>query len=304
MTLERKLTLGVLGLFLPPTGVAGLAAVLLYWHGIIQEPPALLAVGVIGLALMMLYLGVVAHGLGRSLVRAIEQLRHGAELMATVNPEHRLDVRTGDELQALAAEINRLAEYLRTARQGLDERVALATRELEAERGVLSAILGELAEGVVVANRDGRVTLANRAAGRLLHDRGAVLGRDLFEPGRSGRAGPPSRGPAPGRERGRAIRAADHRRDRPAGGDDRTLELRERDDQHDPHPARTDARRQSPFRDRETARPSGRERLPDRLHGVGLHSGTSAGVPGPARPELYDFSLFDEMEPRARSRRA
>ena len=150
MRLERKLTLGVLGLFLPPTGVAGLAAVLLYWHG--HHPGAARPARgrVIGLALMMLYLGVVAHGLGRSLVRTIEQLRHGAELMATVNPEHRLDVRTGDELQALAAEINRLAEYLRTARQGLDERVALATRELEAERGVLSAILEELAEGVVV----------------------------------------------------------------------------------------------------------------------------------------------------------
>ena len=145
MRLGRKLTLGMLGLFLPPTVVAGLAIVLLHWRGVLQEPPALLAVGVIGLAVMMLYLGVVAHGLGRSLVRTIEELRHGAELISTVNPAHRLDVRTGDELQALAAEINRLAEHLRTARQGLDERVAGATRELTAERGLLSAILGELA---------------------------------------------------------------------------------------------------------------------------------------------------------------
>jgi DNA polymerase-3 subunit epsilon len=34
-----------------------------------------------------------------------------------------------------------------------------------------------------------------------------------------------------------------------------------------------------------------------RLAGAGLHSGVGSARPGPARPEIYDFSLFDEMEP-------
>ena len=74
---------------------------------------------------------MVAHGIGHSLVRSIEELRRGAELIATVNPEHRLNVRTGDELEALGEEINRLADRLRVARQGLrdDDFALLETME-------------------------------------------------------------------------------------------------------------------------------------------------------------------------------
>jgi DNA polymerase-3 subunit epsilon len=297
MRLERKLTLGVLGLFLPPSAVAGLAVVLLHWHGVLQEPPALLAVGVLGLAVMMLCLGVVAHELGRSLVRTIQELRHGAELMATVNPEHRLDVRTGDELQALAAEINRLAEHLRTARQGLDERVAGATRELEAERGLLSAILGELAEGVVVANRDGRVTLANRAAGKLLHDSGAVLGRDLFELVDREvlvRHLAALRLEENGVERftlrttGGAVLQAAMTALSSCGNGTTSMILTLREPTHGRREAGPGPGGRPTERAGEAA---------NQLHGVGLHSGTGAGVPGPTRSELYDFSLFDEMEP-------
>jgi len=297
MRLERKLTLGVLGLFVLPSAVAGLAVALLRWHGVLEEPPVLLAVGVLVLAVMMLSLGVVAHGLGRSLAHTIEELRHGAELIATVNPEHRIDVRTGDELQAIGAEINRLAEHLRTARQGLDERVAGATRDLEAERALLSAILGELAEGVVVANRDGRVTLANRAAGKLLHASGSVLGRDLFElvdrevldrhlaALRLGETGVerftlPTTG-------GAVLHVAMTALSSPRNGMTSMI-LTLRESTHD--------------RRKAGGEPGGRPTewtggVAAQLHGVGLHSGTGAAAPGPARSELYDFSVFDEMEP-------
>jgi DNA polymerase III epsilon subunit family exonuclease len=46
---------------------------------------------------------------------------------------------------------------------------------------------------------------------------------------------------------------------------------------------------------------------PGRLTGAGLHSGTGAAAPGPIRSELYDFSLFDEVNsgvaPATRDRR-
>ncbi len=297
MRLDRKLTLGVLGLFVPPTAVAALVLLVLQRRGVLDQPPVLLAAVLIGLGGMMLYLAVVSHGMGRSLVRSIEELRHGAELMATVNPEHRLDVRTGDELQALGAEINRLAEYLRATRQGLDARVAEATRELEAERGLLSAILGELAEGVVVANPDGRVTLANRAAGKLLDHSGAVLGRDLFElvdrealdrhlaALRLGENGVErfTLRTTGGAVLQAAMTALSGREDGTTGI---IVTLRDpADGLHEAGPA-------------PGGRPTERAgEAPYRLKGVGLHSGTGAGAPGPVRSELYDFSLFDEMEP-------
>lgn len=297
MRLERKLTLWVLGFAASPIAAVGLVVGLLRWQGIFQEPPTLLAVGVIGLAVMMFCLGLVAHGLGRSLVGAIEELRQGAELMVTVNPEHRLHVRTGDELEALATEINCLAEHLRGSRRGLDERVAEATRALEAERGLLSAILDGLAEGVVVANAGGRVTLANRAAGHLLQGPGAVLGRDLFElidrQQLSDHVGA-LRGRANGVERctlrtsrGGLLHAAMTElpgRGSAAPGIILTLRastgrLAEGPPEPDAPPVPATGGNVPPFR------------------GVGLHSGTAAELPGPVRSELYDISLFDEMEP-------
>ncbi|MGH7267511.1 MAG: exonuclease domain-containing protein, partial [Candidatus Rokuibacteriota bacterium] len=137
------------------------------------------AVALLGLAAC---LGAVAGALGRSLRRRLRELRLGTELMATVNPGHRLRVDGDGELAALAEEVNRLADRLHQARGGLEEEVTRATRELEVERGKLSAVLDALGEGVAVATPDGRITLANRAAHELLRATwGGLLGRSLFD---------------------------------------------------------------------------------------------------------------------------
>ena len=124
-------------------------------------------------------LGAVAYRLGRSLDRAIGEMRIETELMASVNPDHRLAADSGGALESLAAEINRLADHLRQARTGLEAQVAQATEELAIERGKLSAVLEALGEGVILATPEGRVSLANPAAENLL---GAdLLGRSLFD---------------------------------------------------------------------------------------------------------------------------
>jgi DNA polymerase-3 subunit epsilon len=181
MRLERKLTLAVLGLFIPPTLVAGVVLLLLYRRGLLEDPASLLVAVLIGLGAMMGYLALVARGIGQSLVRTIGDLRRGAELIATVNPEHRVAVRSGDELEALGAEINRLADHLGSARAARDEEVRHATREETAQRERLTAILDRLPDGVVVASPEGRITLANLSARRLLRGGGILLGRSLFE---------------------------------------------------------------------------------------------------------------------------
>jgi DNA polymerase-3 subunit epsilon len=179
--LERKLVASILLLFLVPTLVAGGVLFLLYRRGVLADPVRLAAVVGVGFVTMMAYLGTVAHGLGRSLVRTLHEIRFGTELMATVNPAHRLRVETDDDLGALAGEINRLADHLAAARSGLEAEVARATRELAVERQTLAAVLGALGEGVVVITPDGRVTLANPVAGRLLARGESLLGRRLVE---------------------------------------------------------------------------------------------------------------------------
>jgi DNA polymerase III subunit epsilon len=180
--LDRKLVLGVLTLFLAPTVLAGGILLALYHRGLLETPTALLTAVLIGLVTMMTYLGLTTRAIGRSLVRTIQEIQLGAELMAGANPAHRLAVGSGDELQALAEEINRLADRASEAHTGLEREIARATRELTLERNTLSGVLAALGEGVVVAASDGRVTLANEAAQRLLGVPGPpLLGRRLWE---------------------------------------------------------------------------------------------------------------------------
>jgi DNA polymerase III subunit epsilon len=179
-TLGRKLVYGVLLLFLIPTLLLGVILFSLSQLGLFQNNPAGLLVALaIGLLVMVAYVVTVAHTLGGSLVRNLHEIQLGTELIATVNPGHRIHVRTGDELESLAAEINRMADRVWEARNHLEREVASATAELEVERGKLSLVLEALGEGVLLATPDGRISLANRAAQELLGP--GLLGRSLFD---------------------------------------------------------------------------------------------------------------------------
>ena len=120
--LERHLLVSVLTLFAVPAAVGAGLLVLAYRAGAFdRSPSALLTAILVGLLVVLVYAAVAAHGIGRSFVRHVAGIRHGTELMTTVNPDYRLTVRTGDDLEALAADINRLADQLRAARGALDD---------------------------------------------------------------------------------------------------------------------------------------------------------------------------------------
>jgi DNA polymerase-3 subunit epsilon len=292
MRLRRKLTLAVLGLFLPPTTVAGIVLLLLYRRGVLEDPSALFTAVIVGLVTMMAYLALVARGLGASLVRTIEEMRRGAELMATVNADRRLEIQTGDELEALAAEINRLADRLRVAREGLDEHAHGATRALRAEGARLSAVLDALVDGVIVAGADGRITLANPVARRLLNGGEALLGRMLVDfldqEGLTLRLA--DLGSAAGSAHrfrletaaGVPLHCVLTRVLEPEGGPLFVLVLRDAVDKRLTPEEGSILEQRSPG--------------PDRLPGMGLRSGPGGPAPGPIRSELYDFSLLDEIE--------
>lgn len=181
--LERKLVSRVAVLFVLPTLVAGGILLWLTRAGVFATNPQALAVTlVLGCVTQFFYLAVVARWLGKSLVADIQAIQLGTELIATVNPQHRLAIRTDDELETLAEEINRMADRLHHARTGLESEVARAIQELAVERRKLSAVLESLGEGVMVVTADGRVSLANAAAQELLRAGGAsLLGRNLFD---------------------------------------------------------------------------------------------------------------------------
>jgi len=85
--------------------------------------------------ILLILLGVAASliasvVLARRMVRPIHTLQEGAARIGAGELRHRLDVRTGDELQALAAQFNEMTARLQESYATLERRVEERTREL------------------------------------------------------------------------------------------------------------------------------------------------------------------------------
>ncbi len=86
-------------------------------------------------ALALLVLGLIIAGvagalLARRMVVPIRALQAGAQRIGSGELGHRLDIRTGDELEALADQFNRSAQALEESYATLEHRVEDRTREL------------------------------------------------------------------------------------------------------------------------------------------------------------------------------
>jgi HAMP domain-containing protein len=79
-----------------------------------------------GLALSML----ASFFLTRLMVRPIRALQEGAAQIGAGNLDQRITVRTGDELESLAGEFNRMAAQLQESYAGLERKVEQRTHEL------------------------------------------------------------------------------------------------------------------------------------------------------------------------------
>ena len=78
--------------------------------------------------------------LARRMVAPIRTLQEGAARIGAGDLAHRIDVRTGDELQTLGDELNRTATRLEESYAGLERKVAERTRELTAALQRLTAL--------------------------------------------------------------------------------------------------------------------------------------------------------------------
>jgi signal transduction histidine kinase len=84
-----------------------------------------------GFLLIGLGMAVVASLLvARRVVRPLETLRNGVERIGGGDLNARLDLKTGDEIEVLAEEFNRMTDNLREAYSGLEKKVGERTHEL------------------------------------------------------------------------------------------------------------------------------------------------------------------------------
>ncbi|MBI5442986.1 MAG: PAS domain-containing protein [Deltaproteobacteria bacterium] len=176
-SLRRRVLATFLGLALAPlaAAVAGFALLARLQGG----PRALSYPAAADSALLLACVAVAATLLACSLANRylapILRLRKGAEIILRINPGHRLDVSTGDELEELATDFNRMAASLETAYADLGRQVEQTTADLQEERNRLAAVLRTMTEGVVVTNAAGEVLLMNPRA-RLVLGSGPASG--------------------------------------------------------------------------------------------------------------------------------
>ncbi len=98
----------------------------------------------VGLGLALLSSLFVA----RRIVRPLRTLGDGAERIGGGDLDHRLDIKTGDELQAVAEEFNKMTERLQESYANLEQKVEERTRELTEsleQQTATSEILGVIA---------------------------------------------------------------------------------------------------------------------------------------------------------------
>ena len=137
---------------------------------------------------------VAALMLARSMVRPIRTLDEGARRIAAGELDNRIEVGTGDELEALANQFNRMTGRLRESYAGLEQKVEARTRELNhslEQQTAISEILRTIAGSPTdvqpvldaIAERAARVCNADAASMHLTDD--AVL-RHIASRGTSG----------------------------------------------------------------------------------------------------------------------
>jgi signal transduction histidine kinase/HAMP domain-containing protein len=130
------------------------------WGLIVEEPVALARSGVKKLeyyAVVLLLAGLsvgatVIVWLSNRISKPILELRAGAQIIRGGNLDHRVQVKTDDEIEDLAEEFNNMSAALKNSRGDLEQKVARRTEELSALYDVSTAVNESLElEGILQA---------------------------------------------------------------------------------------------------------------------------------------------------------
>jgi class 3 adenylate cyclase/HAMP domain-containing protein len=127
----------------------------------------------------VLLAALVGLMLARRMTGPIRRLQESAARVGSGDLSDRIEIRTGDELEALAGEFNRMAARLQESYSGLEQKVEERTRELASARQRLIDAIESISEGFAFYDAEDRLQLCNTRYGELLY---AGTGIEL-EPG-------------------------------------------------------------------------------------------------------------------------
>lgn len=82
----------------------------------------------------------ISYYFSRRVTVQVRQLEEGAKLIADGNLQYKLDIRSGDEIENLANQFNRMAVELRASYQSLEDKIAARTRDLSSLYAALAPL--------------------------------------------------------------------------------------------------------------------------------------------------------------------
>ncbi len=112
--------------------------------------------------------GFILDAVFNNYVIPINKLTEEVTIINSVNPSHRIRVEGSKEIVRLAEAVNQGADRIEEAKANVQQKIQLAKADLEEEKNLLAAFMGELPEGVLICNADGRILFYNKRAKEFL----------------------------------------------------------------------------------------------------------------------------------------
>ncbi|WP_369959946.1 exonuclease domain-containing protein [Pseudomonas benzenivorans] len=180
---------GLVGLLMVLLGLVGAAL----WSDLEPAERAALAALVEGRGALLVVLGVLLLVPFAVLLRlalqaypeAAARLTEEVGIIHRVNPGHRIQPGGARAMRRLARALNAFAESHGALQEEVRQRIEEANAHLEQEKNRLAALMSELAQSVLVCNREGRILLYNSRASLLLEPSDTQVGGAPVGLGRS-----------------------------------------------------------------------------------------------------------------------
>ena len=119
------------------------------------------------MVLCILLASLLGYFLSRNLLVPIFQLLTGVKRITSGDLNHEIRLNHKDELGQLAHAFNSMSKQLKELFNTLEQRVDSATEELQSTSAHLSAIIDNIADGLLVTNAEGQIIRVNPAFSRM-----------------------------------------------------------------------------------------------------------------------------------------
>ena len=116
----------------------------------------------------------------------LKRLSAEAGLIYDSNPSHRITIEGSRDIKDMARVINDFADMFENLNKTITQQILSARKETDKERNLLAAIMGELPQGIIICNKNGRIILFNSLAKNLFFQNNGQsetylgLGRSVF----------------------------------------------------------------------------------------------------------------------------